>query len=249
MVHRKRWKNHNPVHCPRMQIRILTALFGALIFGLSACETSEISPQEIPSGQDYFPIQVGNYWIYKVDSVEYPFTGGKKQGTFFYKEWVSDTLPDQEGGKVYRLEISSTLDTTLGWHLDSVWTVRVDKNRIIKTENNRPLVKLVFPLKEGSRWDGNQFNTDQDSNSVFWYKVQNLNKPMVFNGKEVPSVTINQKIDSSCINFSYFSEVYFKNIGLAYRRKTYYDYSSCIGVPTIEQGRSFEYTLLRYGKE
>lgn len=226
--------------------QFLGVMLGLLLFG---CETADVNPENVPTGREYYPMQVGRFWVYKVDSVNYSFTGGKTQGSFFYKEYISDTLPDQEGAKVYRIEISKTLDTTQGWSLDSVWSVRVGKDRIIKSENNLPIVKLVFPLREGSRWDGNQYNIYQDSSSIFWYRIKDLGRLVTFKNKPVESVEIVQKVDSNCINFSYFTEVYFKNIGLAYRRKTHYDYASCVGVPEIEQGSSFEYNLISYGVE
>jgi len=234
---------------PTFRLAAAFFAFAFLILIFNACETSEINPVQIPSGQDYYPVKVGMFHVYRVDSVEYTFSGQRYQGSFFYKEKISDTLPDQEGSKVFRIEIYSTQDTSSAWHLDSVWSVRVSSDKIIKTENNRPIVKLYFPLKEGSRWDGNQFNTLQDSNSVFWFRVQNLGKTAGFQNKNVESVEIVQKIDSNCINFSYFTEVYFKNIGLGYKRKTYFDYESCTGVPVISQGRSFEYFLIEHGIE
>lgn len=252
MLHKPRSYGHTDLFCHEMNFQTLKFLPIWLVLGLFVllfgCETSEVNPAEIPSGKEYYPIQVGSFWIYKVDSLEYTFTGEKRQGSFYYKEFISDTLPDQEGSKVYRIEVSTTLDTNSGWHLDSVWSVSVGNTQIIKTENNRPLVKLYFPLKEGSRWDGNQYNTLRDSNDIYWYRVVGLGKPATFGNQQVESVQIVQKKDSNCVNFSYFTEIYFKNIGLAYRRKTYFDYKSCIGVPEIEQGRSFEYLLIAHGK-
>ncbi len=225
-------------------------VIGAILFlAFSGCETADIDPDNVSTGRDYFPMRVGNFWVYQVDSVNYSFTGGKTNGSFFYKEYISDTLPDQEGAKVFRIEVSKSLDTTHGWSLDSVWSVRVGKDRIIKSENNLPIVKLVFPLQEGSRWDGNQFNIHQDSSSIFWYRIKDLGKLVSFKNKTIESVEIVQKVDSNCINFTYFTEVYYKNIGMAYRRKTHYDYVSCVGIPEIEQGSSFEYNLISYGVE
>ena len=228
------------------------ALVGSfLLFSvLISCDTSEIDPEKIDSGSDYYPIAVGNFWVYAVDTTEYAFSGAIRKGRYFMKEIVSDTLPDQEGARVFRLEIYRTTDTTKAWQIDSVWTVRVGKDKIIKTENNRPFVKLLFPLREGSRWDGNQYNPLQDSNSVYWYTVRDLGKTTQFNNQNVPSVEIAQKIDSNCINLSYFTEIYFKNIGLGYRRKRFLEYDSCnVATPKIEQGKDIIYTLLSFGKQ
>lgn len=239
--------------CTSMKISPILKRFAFLILILPslffACETNEIKPEAIPSGTEYFPIAVGNYWVYRVDSIEYTFTNQKLIGTYFRKEKISDTLPDQEGARVFRIEIYKTSDTLKPWILDSVWSVRVGKDKIIKAENNVPFVKLLFPLQESSQWDGNQYNTGQDSGSVYWYKVRNLGKMVTFRNQIVESVEIVQKIDSNCLNNAYFTEVYYRNIGLGFKRRSYKTYVSCVGIPVIEQGKTTDFTLIDYGKE
>mgnify|MGYP000901198517 FL=1 len=236
-------------------LRILNQVFALLFLaGVYSCSTSEISPETIESGKDYYPVVKGNYWIYRVDTIGYSFSGDTTQGTYFIKELISDSLYQQEGSVVYKIEVYRAADTTLPWVIDSVWSIRADDNKIIKTENNRPYVKLRFPLQEGSRWDGNQFNTQQDSNSVFWYAVRNLNKSAVFNGQNVASVEIVQKIDSNCINKSEFREVYYRGIGLGYKRRSFIQYSQdgedpCGQIPKIEIGYTKTFTLILNGKD
>jgi len=236
-------------------IRILNQAI-AIVFlaGLFSCSTSEISPETIESGKEFYPIKKGNFWIYKIDTIEYSFSGNTTSGSYFIKEIIADSLYRQEGSVVYKIELYRAADTTLPWVIDSVWSIRADGDKIIKTENNRPLVKLRFPLQDGSRWDGNQFNTQQDSNSVFWYTVRNLNKSTLFNDQNVASVEIVQKIDSNCINKSEFREVYYRGIGLGYKRRAFIQYSQdgedpCGQIPKIEIGYSKTYTLIRNGKD
>jgi hypothetical protein len=236
-------------------IRILNQAFAILLLaGFFSCSTSEISPERIVSGKEFYPIEKGNFWIYKVDTIDYSFAGDTTRGSYFIKELIADSLYQQEGSTVYKIEIYRTADTTLAWAIDSVWSIRADGDKIIKTENNRPLVKLRFPLQEGSRWDGNQFNTQQDSNSVFWYTVRNLNKSAVFNDQNVASVEIVQKIDSNCINKSEFREVYYRGIGLGYKRRSFIQYSQvgedpCGQIPKIEIGYTKTFTLISKGKD
>jgi hypothetical protein len=231
----------------KIVLSLLVFLFLGILF---SCETSELSPGDSPTGQEYFPIQVGNFWVYRVDTTQYTFAGEVKKGSYFLKEVISDSLPDQEGSKVFRIEIYKTLDTTKAWEIDSVWVVRVGNDKIIRTENNRPFVKLLFPLREGSRWDGNQYNTNQDSNSVFWYTLRNLGVYRRFQNQEIETVEVVQKIDSNCVNNSYYSEVYYKNIGLGFRRKSFLEYDSCTqAIPDIEQGKTVDYNLISYGKQ
>jgi hypothetical protein len=208
----------------------------------------------VDEGTGYYPIEPGNTWIFQVDTVAYTFAGDTLPGRYFIKEVLGDTLYFQEGRPVFRLEIYRTADTARGWVIDSVWSIRKDPDKIIRTENNRPYVVLKFPLREGSRWDGNQFNTLQDSNSVFWYTAQNLGQSYGFGNDFFPGVEVIQKIDSNCINNSTFREIYLKNIGPVYRKKAFLQYvqqggsDPCGEIPVIEIGYSRTYSLLRFGK-
>jgi hypothetical protein len=152
------------------------------------------------------------------------------------------------------LEIYRTSDTSNPWQPDSIWSIRKDEDKVLKTENNRPIVKLKFPLKEGSKWDGNQFNSLQDSNSVYWFTVKNLNKTIEFQNQNIPGVEIIQKIDSNCINNSNFREVYLKDIGPGFKSQSFIQYvqqegvDPCGQIPVIEIGYSKTFSLLRFGK-
>jgi len=233
---------------------VLQCFVTLILSGFVSCSTSELSPEALETGRDYFPVSKGNYWIYKVDTIDYRFSGDTTFGSYFVKEWIADTLYRQEGNLVYKLEIYRRTDTSQIWKIDSVWSLRVDPDKILKIENNIPYVKLRFPLREGSRWDGNQYNTQQDIYSVFWYTVRNLNKPYIFNNENYPSVEIVQKIDSNCINKSEFREIYYKGIGLGFKRLSSIQYTQvgedpCGQIPKIEMGYTKTFTLLQVGKE
>jgi len=242
-----------------MKMREFKILFLVLLFGsglyLTSCQSDDIVPKELESGRSYYPISVGRFWIYKVDSTNYAFNGEVSKGTFYLKEKISDSLYRQEGSMVYRIEISKGLTETGPWLLDSIWTIRKDIDKIIKTENNRPIVKLRFPLKDGNAWDGNAFNPLQDSNTVFLYTIKDLGKSVDYKGETIPSLEVVQKIDSNCINKSAFLEIYYENIGLGYKRASFIQYSQsgtdpCSRpIPLIEIGYDKIFTLVNNGLE
>jgi hypothetical protein len=226
----------------------------ALISAFYSCSTEEINPTEIESGRAFYPIEIGNFWIYKVDTTAYTFAGEVQKGSYFLREKITDTLFRQEGNLVYRIELARASSPAGPWGVDSVWTIRTDPDKIIKTENNRPYVKLRFPVEEGSRWDGNQFNPLQDSNTVFLYTVKNLNSLVVYENQQRQTVQVIQKIDSNCINKSIFFETYYKNIGLGARRQSFIQYNlseadACSKpIRTIEIGYDKIFTLISHGK-
>lgn len=224
------------------------------IFLFSACSTEEIDPVSIESGKDFFPVEIGGFRIYRVDTTTYTFAGEVENGSYYWRELISDTLYRQEGSLVYRLELSRSASPNGPWGVDSVWTLRKDEDKVLKTENNRTYVKLRFPLKEGSSWDGNQFNIFQDSNSIFRYTVRNLGQTGEVAGLFRPSATIIQKIDSNCINKSVFFETYFKGIGLGKKQSSFIQYDvsgsdACSNpIRKIQIGYDKVYTLVSFGK-
>jgi hypothetical protein len=238
--------------------KMRTRLFSLIILifiTLTACQNDDISPEKIEVGLDYYPISVGNFWTFRVDTTSFLFSGDTTKGSFYLKEKITDSLYRQEGSMVYRLEISKGPTSTGPWVIDSVWAIRNDKDKIIRTENNRPIVRLQFPLREGSSWDGNIFNPLQDSTTFFRFRVKNLDKSATYKGDEIASVQVIEKIDSNCINKSSFFEVYFKNVGPGYRKKSFVQYNQSVEdpcsrpIPVIEIGYEKTYTLVENGIE
>ena len=200
-------------------LKLFRATAFLLLLALQACSTEEIMPSDIEGGQDYYPIQTGNAWTYRVDTVRYSsryvsalnsIVVDTFQGQYFQKEIIADSLGLQEGNPFFRIEIYRSTDSSGPWLIDSVWSIQRSSGKILKTENNRPLVKLKFPLLEGSRWDGNQYNSLQDSTGSFWYKASKLGKNKEFQNNFYPAVVIVQRSDSNCLGKADFSETYLK---------------------------------------
>jgi hypothetical protein len=222
---------------------------------LVSCKTEDLKPGEIDSGKSFYPIEIGKFWIYKVDTTYYAFNGSIQSGSYFRKEKITDSLYLQEGSVVYRLEISKSLTENGPWTISTIWNIRKDNDKIIRTEENIPYVKVRFPLKSGESWDGNVFNVLQDSARIFPFTVKELGNTQVYKQEEIFTVRIEQKIDSNCINKSAFFEIYFKNIGLGYMRNSFIEYSQegddpCSQpISKIEQGYDNIFTLVNHGTE
>jgi hypothetical protein len=229
---------------------------------LGACSSSEIMPSAVESGRDFYPVQTGNTWIYQVDTIRYSsrfvtslntIVVDTVKGRYFLKEIIADSIGLQEGNPLFRIELFRSADSTGPWAIDSVWSIQRGKDKILKTENNRPLVKLKFPVSEGSRWDGNQYNSLQDSSGTFWYKATAVNKAFAFQNNFYPGVVVVQKSDSNCLGKSDFQETYLKDIGPVSVLKSSLIYSQdgpdpCGSIPRIESGRVRNFKLIRFEK-
>jgi len=191
-------------------------LFAIAVVLLSECKTSTIDPKDIPDGKEYYPLHIGNYAIYAI-SVHTKVAGGFDTLNYQLKELVSDTF--KSGGETfYRLERFTRLQVTSPWpeNPDSVWTVRISQNRLIKTENNVPYIKLIFPVKEAGKWDGNALNTLSEDE----YTYTAIAKPYTVNTKTYPNtVSVSKQEEISLIKRNTGIEVYAKDIGLVLKKQ------------------------------
>lgn len=132
-------------------------LLFAFSFSLLAC-SNETEEREIDQGKDYYPVEKSNEWVYAYDSIVYnrqfntidTFSG-------FIKEVIIDELDTEGEYPVYRLERFLRKSLSDSWKINTVWSVTVEENRLIRTEENLPFVKLLFPPKLDVEWDGNAF--------------------------------------------------------------------------------------------
>jgi hypothetical protein len=237
--------------------------FIILLALLASCSVKEVEPSAVESGGgEYYPIESGNTWIYQVDSTTYTsrFVQSQNQiftdtfrGRYYIKEQIADSIGLQEGNPFFRIEVYRSTDSLGPWKIDSVWSIQRGKDKILKTENNRPVIKLKFPLQKGVTWDGNQYNTLQDSSKTGWFLVKEFNVNYPFGNNLFPSVLILQKSDSNCLGKNSFYERYLKGIGPAFMMKSSVLYSQegpdpCGNLPRIESGKERTFKLLRFGK-
>lgn len=249
--------------CPMGYKQILLFLPALLVLStFFGCSTQEIQPAAIQSGREFYPVQTGNSWIYQVDTVRYSsrfvpainsIVVDTSKGRYYIKETIADSIGLQEGNPFFRIELFHAADSTGPWLIDSVWSIQRGMDKILKTENNLPIVKLRFPLTEGSRWDGNQYNSLQDSSETYWYRATGLNKSYPYKNNFYPGVVVIQKSDSNCLGKENFRETYLKDIGPSFILKSSLLYSQegpdpCGSIPKVESGRVRTYNLIRFEK-
>ena len=200
-----------------------------------ACNKSEIEDTGIDDfGYDYFPLEVGRSWEYEVDSIIYdPAVGGTAIDSFrtFIRESVADTLLDNAGEVLYRVERYNRRSDTLPWQIETVLTLSRNEQRATRTEDNLRFTKLVFPVKAGKYWDGNAFF--DASRPVFvagetvqmfkgWqYRILEAGVTATIGGLEFDEVVTVQNADNrylgNFLELRLATEQYARGVGLAYR--------------------------------
>ena len=179
--------------------------------------------------------------VYQVDSVIYDITqSGTEQifSTAFIKEEIVETFTDNTGRQVYRIERYYRQDETNPWEIKDVWTAGVRNNQAERTEENLRFIKMVFPLREGTIWNGNLFIDETtiipiagESLEVYknWeYEVIGVGVPDEIRGIVYDEVaTMTQANNENLIEYRYSLEKYAKNIGLIYKEMKILD-TQCI---------------------
>ncbi|MEM1137981.1 MAG: hypothetical protein AAGI07_19255, partial [Bacteroidota bacterium] len=134
----------------------IAVIFIASFF--SACTESIIEPPSNLFGTSFYPLQKGHFTEYSVEEIIYKEFVPTDTSRYFLREENGDTLTDLTGGLIQKVFLYRRYDSLQNWALDSVWNIRYDFNRVVKTEHNTPFIKMVFPLKSDLTWDGNALN-------------------------------------------------------------------------------------------
>jgi hypothetical protein len=176
--------------------------------------------EEFDYGYEYCPVSVGNYKIYNVEEIIYE-NSDTVILNYQIKEQVTE-LFNINGEDRYKLERFKRAADTVPWPIDpdSVWSIMLNKSRIIKIENNTRFIKLVFPVENGKEWDGNAENSRGED----LYYIKNVGKPYtVLSNTFSKTAKVVQNDDSTCISRDRRYEVYAENVGMIYRLKEIYE--------------------------
>lgn len=123
---------------------------------LLGCENQTEEPA-FPDGAAFYPIETGREWIYASDSIVWLNNGSDIDTTRSYlKEVAGETFVAGDGKLWTEWQRFFSRDS-IRWTPLHSWRVRLGEGQLVRVEENIPFVKLVFPFREGTRWDGNVF--------------------------------------------------------------------------------------------
>lgn len=197
---------------------ILCALI-AVIVVFSCKKKKEAEKPDL--GEAYYPPTIGKYVIYDVDSTVYDeFTFKGKNSKYQIKEKITEEYTDSQGRPALKLiryikKFDSIIPySAMPWTIKDVWQVNITNKNVEIVEENIRFVKLIFPVKESSTWDGNSTNTMGQWDYTYAY-VDNKES---INGNSFDKVTqVTQKNFPTLISREYYIEKYAKDVGLVYR--------------------------------
>jgi hypothetical protein len=228
-------------------------LFFILTLGISACGTSdELIPAVDPAtGVTYFYMVENKYREYNVREIRYTAVGLSDTSVYQLREEVKEAFVNSQGEESRLIHRLTRPNSTSPWQLDSVWTIRIERDRAVSIENNIPIVKMVFPAQTDRTWDGNIYNT-RDTDQFRIINFGALTNIAVNDDLEATTtMTIEQENDEDGITFKDFRrEIYADSIGLIskqYEVLKICTRSECEGLTVIQSGRFYRETIFAHG--
>lgn len=224
------------------------ALFAFALL-LSSCERNA-EPDLQQLGWEYFPVKLGQYYLYDVYRIDYNFASENDTSTYEVKEVVADYYLNQQNDSVYIFRRYRRSTPEAQWLLDSAYQVQRTPQWIIQTANNRPVLKIAFPVGEGRTWNANLFNTATPDE----YAIAEVGQPFETDFSLYPTTlqVIQEEVEDKIVETNQRKEVYASGIGLVYKRTNIIKYcstNSCLGQEIINSGQLLEIQLKETGTE
>ena len=181
--------------------------------------TEEVKPVDIEIGLAYYPVEIGNYWIYdvsetKVNNNEYDSTH------YQVREYVDTVFTNQASEKTYKIIKSRRTSANQPWSSDSLVLINKFSAHIRRNQDNVKLVSFVFPVLEGEIWNANAFNIHGEN----LYRYQFQGKSFALNGLVYDTTVTVVQGERDDIILDDRQEVYAYNTGLIYKKFLFYEY-------------------------
>jgi hypothetical protein len=226
-----------------------------LLLACSLCQCTEVSNLGDDIGRQYFPVQVGNYWIYEVSEATFTNQLLQEPGDsiiYQVRERVDTVFRDQTGELTYLLIRSRRTHPGQAWGGDSVVTINKSLSDLRYTRDNLTTVKLVFPLAGNKKWNGNAFNS-RDPEEYYFVQV---GQPFILDDSTYNNtVRVVQVWNENLLELQDRQEVYALGIGLLYKKTIDLDYcnggagQNCqVGQHYVVHGRRILQKLIAFGR-
>ncbi|NND94961.1 MAG: hypothetical protein HKN45_08845 [Flavobacteriales bacterium] len=225
-----------------MKIKTALIFILSVSFFLTSCEEEDVI---IDPGYDYFPVELGRYVDYRVDSVYHDLPAGVQDTFQFYvREFIDSTFFDAESRPTNRIQRLYKDDLSADWVLKDIWVANRVSTSAQKVEENVRFVKLVFPVEPDVTWDGNA----QNINEEWQYEYSDLFIPKTIGDSTyTQTITVIQRDRENLLEREYAKEVYGLGVGMVYKQLDTLKFSLENGVSELETGVELKMTAIAHG--
>lgn len=225
-----------------MTLKTIPILF---IITLAFACSEEPDDFELIKGEEYFPLEVGKYRNYQLDSITFePEVSGIARDTSrtFVKEEIVEVFENQEGNEVYRVERFERKSNDEPWEVKLVFSMEQSSEFAFQTENNLRLAKMPFPFSDNKGWEATRFiNPDMifqiAGENIKIYKdwessFESIGVAEEVGGNQFEVTTVlNQNSEDNPFERRLVREKYAKGVGLVAREMFIFDSDYCNEVP------------------
>lgn len=219
------------------KVSLFVIIISSAIF--SACN-KDAEVLDLPAINDHYPLQVGKYVTYSLDSTVF-INFGTKDTIINYqvKHQVDGQLTDNLGRPAYRVTRYIRKTAANAWVPDNTFMAVPTDFAMEFIENNMRFLKLKGPIREAFTWKGNSFIDTYSLNSNVkylddWdYTYENVNMSETVGTFNLDStLSVNQRDEiignpndpNSYSEINFGVEKYAKGIGLVYRNFLHIEY-------------------------
>jgi len=236
-----------------MSVKKFTTLIPAFALAISllnSCKKDETVQYNIDTYSDYYPVQIG-YWIeYAVDSVihldnddSYLVDTSIVGYHFFIREQIDSSIIDGEGDTAFVVSRYKRTADSLPWQFSALWTSKINRNSLERVEDNRRYVRLAFPFNSIYKWNGNAYNELPEEE----YSYEEVYSPATISTFIFDStVTVNQNEFISNINRIIKKEIYGNHVGLISKQLDSVGVAYTNNGPVILSGVEYKQTVTDY---
>ncbi|MBZ4187901.1 hypothetical protein [Niabella beijingensis] len=234
-----------------MRKRFYLPVFIAALL-LFSCGNRKDSFTSVALAKDYFPVQVGKYITYRVDSTVFVRSGSQVElHSYQVKHSITGTATDNMGRLTYIVERTlRKADGTGNWTGNGRYYITPLENSVEVIEHNLRVIKLANPMYTGFEWKGNRYliapdsvsqaspysdlyDTEADNDMNKWvFKYTGFGNETI-EGQQYTDVctvlqadnVLNMPPNGSSYGYkAVSSEKYARNIGMVYRDHQIYDF-------------------------
>jgi hypothetical protein len=216
-----------------MNKKILPLILLAIFFTLTytACKKAD-KVTEIKESDAYYPLQIGKYVIYNVDSTIWDDTQCVTiTRRYQMMHTVVDTFTDNKGRMSYRIDVRIRKKAEDPWQVHDIMQVTNTGQELEMAYSTLRFIKMIYPIAENRTWKGNSYIVTADTDYAYFndwnYRYINVDQPfgngLVTYNNTVTVMAIDQTVNDPQTQprenavRTYSKEVYSKGIGMVYR--------------------------------
>lgn len=223
-------------------ISLQVVILLALAMMITSCREQVTNP--VSDDSTYFPLEVGNYWIYQVTNETYVTANTPTTQSYQIQQKISSSY-SLNGQLVFVIDESTRQTNQSPWKLKSIRTVYKNRLEVVDQDGNAPVVELAFPISETRSWNKNLYNT----NPLALLRYQDAGRPFTIGKLNFDNtVSVLGTNDSTLVGQEKYLRVYAGSTGCVYRedRSLAFCQASpdCLGNGVVESGTIAKWVLI-----